>query len=311
MKLRKPISRILILLTVYISSTSSLYVIASQSSGTIPDTARITKICQNNDCSAYGHVNWKPTLNANTTGATPITITDTGIDGWLWGDQIGWVNMQPTGAGVTLNPDTGKLSGYAYSSVGSWVNFAPTTVSGGTDVGVTIDSNGQFTGWAYVSGVYGGWMKFDCSDSSTCIETDWRPVSARTTSPASTQTPVSSSGLSYSSSGGYNYNTLPNTLVINPTPSNIANGDVLNVRTNNNDIGTNTIMNNSGGGVAGSEKQNQTATRAQSSLSGDMNDINSKDKVVHDAPTVSTPITKVATVILLIIVILFIVKVVI
>lgn len=157
---------------------------ASETSGTISDSYKTTYICKNETCSTYGIVNWKPTLNAQTTGATAVTITDSGITGWLWGSEIGWVNMSPTGSGVTINSTTGVLSGYAYANTGSWINFSPTT-SGAESVGVTIDSNGKFFGWAYVSGLNGGWMKFDCSTASTCIETDWRPVGARTAVTAS------------------------------------------------------------------------------------------------------------------------------
>ena len=174
--------------------------LASESNGTILNSYNLTKICKSIDCSSYGNVNWKPTLNANTTGATAVTITDSSVTGHLWGDEIGWVNLQPSGAGVIVNPNTGKLSGYAYANVGSWINFSPTSVSGGPQVGVSINSQGHFTGWAYVSGINGGWMKFDCSDSSTCIKTEWRPVPNR--SIVSSTPPSTPSNSSVSSSGG-------------------------------------------------------------------------------------------------------------
>ncbi len=153
--------------------------LASETSGTIISGSSSTRICKDESCSSYSTVNWKPTLNANTTGATAVAVTDSGVTGWLWGDAVGWVNMQPTGAGVTIDPNTGALSGHAYANTGSWINFSPTTVSGGTQVGVTITSAGELSGWAYVSGANGGWMKFDCTAVATCIKTDWRPVSAR------------------------------------------------------------------------------------------------------------------------------------
>jgi hypothetical protein len=174
--------------------------IASESQGSIQNGFNLTKICKSIDCSSYGNVNWKPTLNANTTGATVVTITDSSITGYLWGDEIGWVNLQPTGYGVTVNPNTGALSGYAYANVGSWINFSPTTVSGGMSVGVSINAQGQFSGWAYVSGIDGGWMEFDCSSAATCITTDWRPIPSRTVSsnPSNSST---GSGSSFSSGG--------------------------------------------------------------------------------------------------------------
>ncbi len=154
---------------------------ASVTNGTIDSSNKLTKICKNAACSVFGNVNFKPTLNANTPGATAISITDSGITGFAWGDEIGWINFAPTGAGVTINPATGSLSGTAYSSVGGWINFSP------TGAGVTLVDNGSgssFSGYAYVSGINGGWMKFDCSDPSTCIKTDWRTTSNRASSPS-------------------------------------------------------------------------------------------------------------------------------
>jgi len=174
--------------------------IASESQGSIQSGFNLTKICKSIDCSSFGNVNWKPTLNTNTTGATSVSVTDSIVTGYIWGDEIGWVNLQPTGYGVIVNPNTGALSGYAYANVGSWINFSPTSVSGGMPVGVSINSQGQFTGWAYVSGMNGGWMEFDCSSASTCITTDWRPIPNRSVSsnPSNSST---GSGSSFSSGG--------------------------------------------------------------------------------------------------------------
>lgn len=151
-------------------------VFASESNGTIDTTYKYSRLCRSTDCSSYSTLNWKPT------GSTAITITDSGLTGYAWGDEIGWINMNPTGAGVLINPSTGSLSGYAYSNTGGWINFNPTDVSGGTDVGVRINSSGEFTGWAWVSSARGGWMKFDCSSNNTCVKTDWRPIPNRTPS---------------------------------------------------------------------------------------------------------------------------------
>ncbi len=172
---------------------------ASTSSGTIDSSSKITRICQDVSCSTFGQVNWKPTLNANTTGATAVSITDSAITGHIWGNQLGWINLAPTGVGLSVSPSTGVLSGMAFSSTGSWVNFAPESVSGGTDVGVTINTSGEFYGWAWVSGAYGGWMKFDCTDSDTCIKTDWRPLSAREVSSNTSSGSVSGQSRRYTS----------------------------------------------------------------------------------------------------------------
>lgn len=99
---------------------------ASSSVGTISPGSNLTKICQDTACTTFGLVNWKPTLNASTSGATAVTITDTSITGHLWGNEIGWINLSPTGQGITVNPTTGIITGYAYAASGSWINFAPT-----------------------------------------------------------------------------------------------------------------------------------------------------------------------------------------
>ncbi|MDQ3089829.1 MAG: hypothetical protein M3Q24_01590 [bacterium] len=172
----KKIFLILYALTFLISN----FVSASVSNGTIETANKVTKICKNVSCSEFGVINWKPTLNGNTTGATAVAITDSGLSGYLWGDEIGWVNLDPTGAGVVINPSTGALSGTAYASVGGWINFNP------TGSGVTLVDNGDgssFSGYAYVSGINGGWMKFDCVIASTCVKTDWRTTSNRVTDP--------------------------------------------------------------------------------------------------------------------------------
>ena len=78
--------------------------------------------------------------------------------------------MNPTGAGVIFaDLDTGELTGKAWSQVSGWINFAP------TGEGVTINPNtGEFEGYAWSGGAYGGWIHFDCNDTSTCVRTTWR-----------------------------------------------------------------------------------------------------------------------------------------
>ena len=154
---------------------------ASMTSGSIDDTYKYARVCHDETCSTYGTINFKPTINANTPGATPLSITDSGIVGHAWGNEVGWINFRPTGFGVTLDPITGALEGTAYANTGGWANFNPTSVSGGTAVDVTINTGGEFVGWAWLSGAYGGWIKFDCNSSATCVKTDWRPVSERPT----------------------------------------------------------------------------------------------------------------------------------
>ncbi len=154
---------------------------ASASVGTINTNSKFTKVCKDATCATFGIINFKPTINSNTPGALPVTITDAGITGHAWGSEIGWINFAPTGAGVSINPVTGVVSGKAYANVGGWINFAPT----GSSVSLVDNGSGSdFSGWAWVSGAHGGWMKFDCGSPATCIQTDWRVRSQRPSSGA-------------------------------------------------------------------------------------------------------------------------------
>jgi hypothetical protein len=94
----------------------------------------------------------------------------TGLSGYIWGNALGWINLNPTGQGVRFaNSTTGLLEGKAWSQVSGWINFG---VSGQP---VTINpSTGEFSGWAWTGGPEGGWIKFDCGDSSSCVKTTWR-----------------------------------------------------------------------------------------------------------------------------------------
>lgn len=145
---------------------------ASESSGTIDTSFKNAKVCHSVGCvtPAPGVINFRPT------GTTPVTIDDTlGVDGIAWGNELGWITFDPTGPeGVTINTTTGVLAGKGWSQVSGWINFAPTGQS------VTINSSGEFTGWAWTGGPQGGWIKFDCADGAACVKTDWRPLGSRT-----------------------------------------------------------------------------------------------------------------------------------
>lgn len=94
----------------------------------------------------------------------------TGISGSIWSNTLGWITMDPEGAGVYfVDAATGVLGGKAWSQVAGWINFAPT----GQQVRIN-PSNGRFEGWAWSGGPYGGWIKFDCTDEDACVHTTWR-----------------------------------------------------------------------------------------------------------------------------------------
>ncbi len=147
------------------------FINASESSGTIDSSNKNALICHSVDCS-----NPTPSIiNFLPTGTTLVTIDDVnGVDGVAWGNAIGWINFDPTGAeGLTIDSSTGIISGKAWSQVSGWINFSVTGQS------VKINNDGEFEGWAWTGGPFGGWIKFDCSFNGACLKTDWRPLSVR------------------------------------------------------------------------------------------------------------------------------------
>lgn len=162
---------------------------ASVSNGTIDIDNKNALICHSVDCTTPtpGIINFSPT------GVIPVTISDVqGIDGIAWGDKIGFINLDPTGdEGLIIDPSTGIITGKAWSQVSGWINFS---VTGQT---VKINQDGEFEGWAWTGGPYGGWIKFDCSTVGACVKTDWRPLSVRAVESSSVSpqgTPISSLG---------------------------------------------------------------------------------------------------------------------
>lgn len=155
------------------------FALASETSGTILSGSQYTRVCHDSACSTYGTLNFLPTVTATTTA---IRITDTAITGYVWGNETGWINFAPTGAGVTVDAATGLVYGTAWSQAGGWINFRPSnsgTIVGGVPIGVSITADGALYGYAWFGGVYGGWIKFDCSSADTCVRTDYRTISHR------------------------------------------------------------------------------------------------------------------------------------
>lgn len=161
MSFLKKYFKYLFVLTLVFSSAS---VYASVSEGTIDATNNNALLCTNDSCSTYTRINFKTTLG------NAIKITDTAITGNAWSETFGWINLNPTLGGVK-NTSEGILSGYAWGDGAGWINFKPTLG------GVTITKDGQFYGYAWSENY--GWIKFDCANTSSCVSTDWRPLSAR------------------------------------------------------------------------------------------------------------------------------------
>lgn len=137
---------------------------ASETDGTIDATNHYSLLCENDSCSTTSRINFL------TTNGRDVHVTDTALTGDVWSEKFGWINLDPTTAGVT-NTQEGVLGGHAWGENAGWINFNP------TNGGVTINSTGQFVGYAWAQNY--GWIKFDCAVLNACVLTDWRPLSER------------------------------------------------------------------------------------------------------------------------------------
>jgi hypothetical protein len=89
------------------------------------------------------------------------------LTGYIWGENIGWINLHPAFGGV-VNDGKGRLSGFAWGENIGWINFQP------TDGGVTIaPKTGVFSGFAWGENI--GWIQFN-SPSTPAFQmvTSWR-----------------------------------------------------------------------------------------------------------------------------------------
>lgn len=102
---------------------------------------------------AYGeNIGW---VNFEASGAG-ATVSGEELLGYIWAENIGWINLSPTSYGGVFNDGSGNLSGYAWGENVGWINFDPTYG------GVSIDQNGNFSGWAWGENI--GWINFDNAD---------------------------------------------------------------------------------------------------------------------------------------------------
>ncbi|MEI6810883.1 MAG: peptidoglycan-binding domain-containing protein [Candidatus Nomurabacteria bacterium] len=123
-----------------------------------------------------------------------VHITDTAITGSVYGENIGWIILNPQTYGGVTNNTEGTLSGYAWSENAGWIDFSH----------VIIGSDGVFTGGAYSPNI--GWITFGVGDNK--VLTDWRPYSTRN--------PTPNRGTGGGSSGSYFVNPLTAVAYIPP-----------------------------------------------------------------------------------------------
>lgn len=149
------------------------------------------KVCKDSACAneKAGTLQFPTSgfIDFNVASKTPLTIDSVnGIKGKVWGDELGWVTFNPPYGGVFFaDPATGLLKGTAWSQTSGAINFAVTGQK------VVIDpTTGEWSGWAWASGPYGGWIKFDCAVGS-CVHSTWRGVPGNQVSNTTPSVPLS------------------------------------------------------------------------------------------------------------------------
>ena len=111
-------------------------------------------------------INWAPSNGG-------ATVSNTKITGYVWGETVGWIHMDPSGSGVT-NTCKGKLGGYAWGENTGWINFNPTNATIKPNIDITT---GKITGQVWTQNY--GWVELASPlVGNTGLTTTWRPSSA-------------------------------------------------------------------------------------------------------------------------------------
>jgi hypothetical protein len=108
-------------------------------------------------------INWLPKNGG-------ATVTNTKITGYIWGETVGWIHLDPSHSGVT-NTCGGKLGGYAWGENTGWINFNPThaTIRPNIDI-----HTGEITGQVWSQNY--GWIELASPVvGQPGLKTSWRP----------------------------------------------------------------------------------------------------------------------------------------
>jgi hypothetical protein len=115
--------------------------------------------------------------------AQGVTVGGLAVTGFMWGENIGWINLscQNNGAcagtgnyGVT-NDNLGNLAGYAWGENVGWISFSctnnPASCVTTGDYGVHIDpASGDWSGAAWGENI--GWINFSHNQIANGVQTD-------------------------------------------------------------------------------------------------------------------------------------------
>ncbi len=113
-----------------------------------------------------GYVNFKSAQGGD------VTVTEDGIYGYIWAENIGWIKLACDGNppyentsnsnwGVN-NDGSGNLSGFAWNDNAGWINFS----SANSRVVIDLESGGDFSGYGWGENV--GWINF----AGTAVNSD-------------------------------------------------------------------------------------------------------------------------------------------
>lgn len=129
-----------------------------------------------NNNGSNDRINWRPL------GQESVIIDEGAIAGFIWGESVGWIQLQPNTASmdpVVLAPlggvdaiglrlscglTEGQFTGYIWGENTGWINMNP------TQGGVTLLSDGSFDGFAWSENF--GWIEFSCPGDA-CVRTEF------------------------------------------------------------------------------------------------------------------------------------------
>jgi hypothetical protein len=122
-------------------------------------------------------------INTCATSGYSVDINEDGnFSGYAWSSNVGWIDFMPT-ADLTTYPDCGypsipcqtvkhsadAVAGWAKIlslEDDGWLKMRKGTSDSGDDYGVSINSSGDFSGWAWNGGGI-GWVSFNAKDCDT------------------------------------------------------------------------------------------------------------------------------------------------
>lgn len=93
---------------------------------------------------------------------------------YAWGENVGWVNAEPSGeGGPGAEVGDSLLTGFLWSENAGWVSLSceNSGVCGTVDYGVTNDGEGNLSGYAWSENA--GWINFSCLTNGTCGSVDY------------------------------------------------------------------------------------------------------------------------------------------